>query len=116
MKTSSKTILSVGAGLAAIATAGYYFLGPEGKSNQKKTKGWMFKMKGEIIERIEDVKDLTESAYKDIVDSVAETFAETAKVSKSEIKAFAGRLKDQWGDLQDDAKSTTKRIAKKATR
>lgn len=101
MKTSSKTMLGLGAGLAALATASYYFWGPDGKRHQRRMKGWMYKMKGEIIERIEDVKELTEPVYRDIIDSVAGATSSTVKASKTEIKAFAEKLKDQWNDIVD---------------
>ncbi len=96
---SSGTILAIGAGVAALATTTYYFFGPKGKDHRHHLKGWMIKMKGEIIDRIEDVKELTEPVYKEIVDSVVASYATTTKVSKEELAAFAERLKGQWMDI-----------------
>ncbi len=123
---STKTLLALGAGVAAIATSSYYFFGPKGKDHRENLKGWMIKMKGEIIERIEDVKELTEPVYHEIVDSVVATYAATSKVSKEELQAFAERLKSQWRDIvlstearaelaKSDAKRTAKRVVRKTT-
>lgn len=100
---STKTIIGIGAGVAALATASYYFFGPEGKVRRGKMKDWMVKMKEEILVRVEDVKDLTEPVYHEIVDSVVATY-ETAKVSKDELKDFAGSLKDQWKEIKASKK------------
>jgi hypothetical protein len=123
---SSKTLLALGAGVAALATTTYYFFGPKGEKHRDDLKGWMIKMKGEIIDRIEDVKELTEPVYREIIDSVVATYATTTKVSKEELAAFAERLKAQWKDIvlsskvraelaEDDAKRTAKRVVRRTT-
>jgi hypothetical protein len=51
MKNKNSTLgkaVAVGAGVAALAAAGYFFFGPAGEKNRKKMKGWVIKMKGEI--------------------------------------------------------------------
>lgn len=89
-------IVALGAGMAALATASYYFFGPEGKKNRDNLKSWMIKMKGEIIEKIESAKEVSEEVYAKIVDTVAKKYAKAGKVSESEITAFAELLKSQW--------------------
>ena len=93
---SAGTIAAVGAGVIAVAAASYFFFGPEGKKNRHTMKGWMVKMKGEIIEKMEDAKDLSEAAYEKIVDAVAAKYAKAGKISEAEIKLFANLLKQQW--------------------
>jgi gas vesicle protein len=113
MKTSSKALLGIGAGIAAIATATYYFKGPHGKEHSKKMKGWMIKMKGEIIDRIEDAKDLTKEKYEDIIDTVASTSSATLKASKEEINDFADELKSHWDDIVDSGMKSVKKVGTK---
>ncbi len=113
---SSGAILAIGAGVAALATTTYYFFGPKGDEHRKSLKGWMIKMKGEIIERIEDVKELTEPVYRDIVDSVVATYATTTKASKEELAAFADRLKGQWKEILASTQEKKKAIARKTTK
>lgn len=95
-ESSTGTVVAVGAGVIALAAASYFFFGPEGKKNRDSLKGWMVKMKGEVIEKMEDAKDMTEAAYEKIVDAVASKYAKAGRVSEQEIRLFAGLLKQQW--------------------
>lgn len=110
---STGKVIAIGAGVAAAAALSYYFFGPEGKKNQKKLKGWMVKMKGEVLEKIENAQDMTENAYHTIVDSVASQYAKSDSVA--EIKAFAENLKKQWKGIAKTAKGT-KGTAKKTVK
>ena len=94
--TSAGTVVAVGAGVIALAAASYFFFGPEGKKNRNSLKGWMVKMKGEVIEKLEESKDMSEAAYEKIVDTVATKYAKAGKISEAEIRLFAGLLKQQW--------------------
>ncbi len=114
---SAGNVAAVGAGVVALAAASYYFFGPEGKKNRNSLKGWMIKMKGEIIEKMEDAKDLTEDVYAKIVDVVSAKYAKAGKVSEMEIRMFSDMLKAQWkGITKVHAKSSgaKKAPAKKA--
>jgi hypothetical protein len=94
--SSTGTVVAVSAGVIALAAASYFFFGPEGKKNRNNLKGWMVKMKGEIIEKIEGAGEMTEAAYEKIVDTVAAKYAKAGKVSEAEIRMFADLLKTQW--------------------
>lgn len=50
--------VAVGAGIAALSAAAYVLFGPEGKKNRKVIRGWAIKMKGEVIEKLENAKRL----------------------------------------------------------
>jgi len=112
-RVSAKTMLTIGAGVAAIATASYYLFGPAGRENREKMKGWMIKIRGEIIDKIRDVKELTEPVYHGIVDSVIASYMTTAKVSKDELHAFAERLKNQWREIVRTTEKEPKKIVRK---
>ena len=113
---SAGSVAAVGAGVVALAAASYYFFGPEGKKNRNSLKGWMIKMKGEIIEKMEDAGDLTEEVYNKIVDTVAAKYVKAGKISEIELRMFSDMLKTQWkGITKTHAKSTgVKASAKKA--
>jgi hypothetical protein len=101
MKTktnNSKTVkmVALGATLAGIAAGAYFFLGPKGKQHQKHVKAWAIKMKGDVIEKLESAKEVSESAYHAIIDSVAEKYARSKKIGKDEVKALANDLKKHW--------------------
>jgi len=108
-------MVKVGVGVAALAAA-YFFLGPDGKKHQKKMKGWMVRMKGEVLEKLEDVQEITEPIYNEIVDTVAKANEVNSKIPKAEIMQLAVDLKRQWRTIRRTASGDAKRakrVAKK---
>ena len=81
-----KTALGIGAGVAAITAAAYVLFGPEGKKNRKIIRGWSVKMKGEIIEKFENAKELTEPVYHQIIDAAKEKYAKLKNVDQDELE------------------------------
>jgi len=111
--------LAVGAGVAALSVAGYLLFGPEGKKNRKKISGWAVKMKGEMIERFEEVKDITEPVYNQIVDEISKKYAKAKGVSEEEITGVVSEIKKHWKAISKDAKklvSNSKTPTKKAVK
>ncbi len=99
----TKAIATAGAGILALAAASYYLFGPEAKKHQKKVKGWMIKAKGEIVEKLEDAKDMTEPAYHALVDSVTTAYLNNGKIAREDIVAFTKNLKGQWKSIVKSA-------------
>lgn len=106
-----KTI-AVGAGIAALSVAGYVLFGPEGKKNRKKIKGWAVKMKGEIIEKFEEMKEVTEPMYHKVVDEISAKYAKAKGISQEEVKEVVTDLKKHWKMISKDAKKVIKPIKK----
>jgi hypothetical protein len=113
-RIDTKEGVLVGAGIAAIAAGAYFFLGPKGKKHQKQMKGWMVKMKGEVLEKLEEAKEVTEPIYNDIVDTVAKTNAVAGKIPKAEIAALAEDLKKQWRALNRTGKGKKRGTSSKS--
>jgi formiminotetrahydrofolate cyclodeaminase len=97
----------VGAGLAGLAAA-YFFLHPKGKKQLDDAKSWVIKMKGDVAEKLEKARDITETAYHEIVDAVAKKNEEELKASPEEIQALAQDLKKHWQALSHNVE--TKKI------
>jgi hypothetical protein len=102
----------IGAGVAALSAATYYFFGPEGKKHQKNFKGWMIKMKADIVEKIEEAEEVSEAVYHKIIDEVAAAYVKTGKVSKEEITLYADVLKKQWKHITNVVKPVKKAATK----
>jgi gas vesicle protein len=85
-KMSTGKKVAIGATVAAVGAAAYYFLGPKGKQNQKKAKDWAVKMEKNIESK---VKPMIKKGKK------------TLKVVKKEVS-----------DMKKMAKSMTKKIKK----
>jgi hypothetical protein len=100
---NKKEMAAVGAGIAAVAAGAYFFFGPDGKKHQKKMRGWMVRMKGEVLERLEEAQEITEPMYHEIVDTVAKTYEVAGKIPREEIVGLAGDLKRQWRTIKRTA-------------
>ncbi len=111
----------VGAGLAAAAAGAYAFLGPKGKANQKRAKDWAAKMKADVVKKINAAKAVSEPIYREIIDSVAETYVKTSPEGKKEVQALARDLKKHWKSIAKSARivksgivAGAQRVAKQA--
>ena len=114
-QTSNKkagTIIAVGAGIAALSAIGYFFFGPKGEKNRKKLKGWMIKMKGEIVEKMEGLQEVTEPVYNNIVDGVAAAYIK-AGTAREEVMSLADDLKKHWKAIARSATPAKKKAVKK---
>jgi len=110
-KNNIGKVIAMGAGAAALVAAGYFFLGPNSKKNRKVTRGWMIKMKGEVVERMESMENITEETYHKLVDAVSGAY--TSIGGKEEVAKLAKELKSHWKAISKKGISTAKKITKK---
>ncbi len=107
----SKTELAIiGASIAGIAAAAYFFLGPKGKEHQQQAKAWAIKMKGEVVEKLERAKEISEPIYQEIIDTVASKYEKAMNTTPEEVRALAQDLKKHWKKLSSSAKITKSRV------
>ncbi len=109
-------MVAAGAGIAALAAGIYFFFGPDGKKHQKKMKGWMVSMKGEVLEKLEETQEVTEPVYNNIVDSIASAYSIAGKIPKNEIMELASDMKRQWRTIKKTVggnKSTSRKSSSK---
>lgn len=112
----------IGLALAAAAAAGAYFLygSKDAKKNRKIVKGWALKAKGEVIEKIEQVKgELTEENYNKIVDGVVAKYSKLKTTTEDEVADLVKDMKGHWKNIKKHtvgAKTVAKKVVKKATK
>lgn len=106
----------VGASIASLAATAYFFFGPNGKKHQKHAKAWAIKMKGDVVEKLEMAGDVSESVYKEIIDSVAAEYEKGAKASHEEISELAEDLKKHWKTISSSARTVKRDVVKSAKR
>ncbi len=104
----------LGAGVAALASGAYFFLGPKGKKNQKHAKAWAIKMKGDVVEKLEAAREISEPVYHKIIDSVAAKYEKGKKISREEVDELAKDLKKHWKTISGAAKAARSNKAKSA--
>lgn len=115
----AKQVIGVGVGVAALSAAAYLLFGPNAKKNRKTIKGWAVKMKGEIIEKFEETKELTEPIYNEIIDKVQQKYAKMQSIDKKELEETVAEIKKNWKAIKKGSvpKKTVKtKIAKKTTK
>jgi hypothetical protein len=105
---SKGKVVAVGATVAAVAGAAYYFFGPDGKKHQKAAKDWTRSAKDKIVKEIKRAKVISESVYGDIVDDVVAPYLSKGLAAKDEVQAFAAALKKDWNNIVKIAKQNTK--------
>ena len=110
---SAKQVIGIGAGIAALTAAAYVLFGPEGKKNRKAIRSWSVKMKGEIIEKFENAKELTEPVYHQIVDSVQAKYAKLKNVDQVELAETIAQIKKHWNLMKKEAQGKKPKTAKK---
>jgi len=94
--------IALGAGLVTLAAAGYLLFGPNGKSNRKAIKGWTLKAKGEILEGLEKLQDVTEDKYNAIVTAVAKKYAKAKNALPEEVAKFEKEARKHWKAIEED--------------
>jgi LPXTG cell wall anchor motif len=106
------------AGLAAIAGGVFLYGTDAGKKKRKEIKGWTLKAKGEVIEKLEQLKDVNEENYHKVVDAVAAKYKTVKSVAPEELAEVVSDLKKSWKHIVKIAKTHAapkkKSAAKKA--
>lgn len=105
----------LGASLAGLAAA-YFFLGPKNKKNLENTKSWAIKMRGDVIEKLEQVRDISEAVYGGIIDSVATKYEKSLKSNSKEIRELAQDLKTHWRVISKSVEAKKKDVLKEVAK
>ncbi|KKP83728.1 MAG: hypothetical protein UR85_C0002G0041 [Candidatus Nomurabacteria bacterium GW2011_GWF2_35_66] len=100
-------MVGIGATVAALGAAAYVLFGPDGKKNKKAIKGWAIKMKGEIIEKLEEAKEISEPVYHKIIDQVQAKYADAQDLENA-VKEVKKHWKTMVKDIQPKKKAKAK--------
>lgn len=89
--------VGVGVGVAAIAAAGACFVSRKRDAKGLETiTGWALQMKGEVLQKLEDLKEIDEEAYHGLVDRIARRHRRAKRASAGELKRLTAELKAAW--------------------
>lgn len=115
LSDTQKIGIGVGLTAAAVAAAGTYFLyGSKGASkNRKVVKSWALKAKAEVLEKLEQAKEMSQEEYEQVIDTVSGLYAQVKDASKADISGFKKEMKEYWNKIEKTAKPV-KKAAKKA--
>lgn len=104
------------AGLAAVAGAVFLYGTEAGKKKRKEIKGWTLKAKGEVIEKLETLKEVNEENFHKVVDTVAAKYGKLKTVAPNDLEEVVNDLKKSWKHIVKIAKekeSPKKKVASK---
>jgi hypothetical protein len=95
------------AGLAAIAGTVFLYGTDAGQKKRKQIKGWTLKAKGEVIEKLETLKEVNEENYHKVVDAVTAKYQKLKTVAPEELNEVVADLKKSWKHIVKIAKSSS---------
>ena len=104
-KTNKAGVIGAGVFALTAAAVAYLLVGPKGKANREKLKGWVIKMKGEVVEKLENAKEITEPVFKKIVSEVAEKYKKIKNISPEELDAVVADIEKHWKSIVRESKA-----------
>lgn len=121
-----KMVVGVGLGMIAALSAGAYYLygTKEGAKKRVKIRGWMLKAKGEVMEKMESLKEVNEETYNALIQSVMKKYESLKNIDPIEVTELTNDMKKHWKNikrhinvakpaLSSGVKKGVKKIAKK---
>ncbi len=79
-----------------------------GKKQRQKMKSWTLKMKADVMDGVESMKDWSEDAYHKVVDGVAKKYKQMKKVDAAELAVLAADLKRHWKNIRSHVEGGSK--------
>jgi len=118
-KETGGVVMAVGLGALAALSAGAYFLygTKEGAKKRVKIKGWMLKAKGEVLEKMEALKEVNEVTYNNVLSSVMKKYEGLKNIDQAEVALMMTDLKKHWSSIKkhiDVATKAKKPVARKS--
>lgn len=113
--TTNQTVgIGIGITAAAVAAAGAFFLygSKNAARNRKTVKSWTLKAKAEVLEKIEQAKNMTKEEYDQLIDTVSNLYQNAKNTSKVDLSTFKKEMKDHWQQIAKSAASGTKTVKK----
>jgi hypothetical protein len=100
--------------LAALSAGAYYLYGTkEGAKKRLKIRGWMLKAKGEVMDKMESLKEVNEEKYNALVDTVMKKYHGLKTIDPKEVEAMVSDLKKHWKNIERHLKEAGKPKSKK---
>lgn len=107
--TIKKVAIATGVtGFLVAATLGAHFLfnTKKGKQSLKHVRSWAFRMKGEMLDKLERAKEVNQEIYNRVVDELGEKYKKVKGMTVEEVSEIAQELKGQWRSIQAEIKKT----------
>ena len=108
-------IAFLGAVVAAAAGAYYIATNKGAKKQVKKIKGWALKVKGDVLSKLEQMKDVDEELYHKVVDTVMGKYKNIKSIDTNELALVSQELKSHWSNIKKELGAASKKTVKSAS-
>ncbi len=88
--------------LGAAAIGAVYLYGKNKQRVQRRLRGWMLKVKGEVMEQVSEVEELTREEYESIVDTAVDKYKAKKQEAAEEFEQTRRQLKSQWEEIHKE--------------
>lgn len=95
----TKKFVGAGVGLVAFAAGAHFLYGKKGAQNREKVKGWALKARGEMLEKLEKLREVNKGVYEKVVDEVARRYRRLKQVDRAELKKLVQDAKKYWPSI-----------------
>jgi hypothetical protein len=111
----AKAVVAVGVGMLAALSAGAYYLygTKEGAKKRIKMRGWMLKAKGEMMDKMESMKEMNEETYNNLIQTVMKKYEAVKNIDPKEVQELTSDLKKHWKNIKRHIDAAKKPVAKK---
>jgi hypothetical protein len=113
----TKIAVGVGIGMLAALSAGAYYLygTKEGAKKRVKIRGWVLKAKGEVMEKLENLKEVNEETYNNIITTITNKYKGVKSINPEEVESLVTDLKKHWKSIKKHIDGAGSQSAKKKT-
>lgn len=101
--------MAIGGVAATIAGAYYLYGSREGQAVRKNMSAFAVKMKGEMLQGLEKLKEVSEPKYKELVKKVGEKYNKAADTA--EVKKVVGEISAVWNKMKKEVNAEIVRRA-----
>lgn len=88
--------------LGAAAIGAVYLYGKNKQRVQQRLRGWMLKVKGEVMEKVAESESLTREEYEDIVDSAVDKYKRKKQQASERFEQIRQDLKARWEEIHEE--------------
>src|SRR3989344_4865711 len=112
--------VAIGTGVvaaAAAAAAGMYFLygSKNAAKNRRLVKAWSLKARGEGLERLEQLFEINERVYRQVVEEVSSRYKKLKHLSSKEVSEFGTELRKHWKDIAKEVRGARRPVGVRPT-
>lgn len=104
-KSSVVKRVAIGTGVVAAAAGMYFLYGSKNAAkNRRLVKAWSLKARGEVLERLENLSEINEKVYSQVVEEISARYKKLKHLSSKEVGEFGAELRKHWKDISKEVR------------